>query len=90
MKQIGNGIYELSKSEYGKLKQKAVLEQNNNANNHFRGYFILKTKNGTMDMISYDLSLWAGSKPSYILYRNVNSRQIQEISGIPLGSFISR
>ena len=86
---LGNGIYELSKSEYENSKQKAVLGQSNNANDQVRNYFILKKKNGSMDLISHELSLYAGSKPSYMLYRNVNSQQVREISGIPLSRFVN-
>ena len=87
MKQIGNEIYELSKGEYERMKEKAVLGQNNNASEYVRNYFILKTKQGTMNLIGHELSLRTGSKPSYMLYRNVTPQQVQEFSGIPLDKF---
>lgn len=87
MKQMGNDIYELSKSEYERMKEKAVLGQSNNASEYVRNYFILKTKQGTMNLIGHELSLWTGSKPSYMLYKNVNPQQVQELSGIPLDEF---
>ena len=87
MKQIGNEIYELSKNEYERMKEKGVLGQNNNASEYVRNYFILKTKQGTMNLISHELSLRTGSKPSYMLYKNVTPQQVQEFSGIPLNEF---
>lgn len=88
MKELESGIYELNRSKYENLKEKAVLAQSNNASDQVRNYFILKKKNGTMDLVSHELSLYAGSKPSYMLYRNVNSQQIQAISGIPLSRYV--
>ena len=89
MKEIEKEMYELTKTEYERLKEKSELGQNNNGRDRVYSVHLIKRKDGKMDMIEYDLSLYSGSKPSYILYKNVNQKYIEEVSGIPFAEFRS-
>ena len=87
MKEIEKEMYELTKTEYERLKEKSELGQNNNGRDRVYSVYLIKRKDGKMDMIEYDLSLWAGSHPSYILYKDVDPAYIEQISGIPFENF---
>ena len=89
MKEIGKDMYEITKIEYEKLKAKADMGQNNNGRDRVYSVHLIRRKDDKMDMIEYDLSLYSGSKPSYILYKNVNQKYIEEVSGIPFAEFRS-
>ena len=84
MREIERGVYSLTKREYEGLKSKACMGQNNNSPDRIISVSLLNRKDHPMmDMIVYDLSLWAGSRPSYMLYKHVDEKRVEEISGIP-------
>ena len=87
MKEIEKEMYELTKTEYERLKEKSELGQNNNGRDRVYSVHLIRRKDNKMDMIEYDLSLYSGSKPSYILYKNVNPKYIEEVSGILFAEF---
>ena len=89
MKEIEKEMYELTKTEYERLKEKSELGQNNNGRDRIYSVHLIRRKDDKMDMIEYDLSLYSGSKPSYILYKNINPKYIEEVSGIPFAEFRS-
>lgn len=82
----GSGIYKLSKNEFYKLKDKAILVQNNNSPNRILTYHIIPGKERN-SLLEYSLSLEVHSEPSYLVYKNVSEKKIEEITGIPFEDF---
>lgn len=88
MKEIGKEMYELTKTEYKELKAKSEMCQNNNGRDRIYSVHLICKNKDKMDMIEYDLSLYSGSKSSYILYKNVDPVYIEKVSGIPFAEFM--
>ena len=85
MNKIDNSTYSLSRNEYEKLKEKAVLGQNNNSSDTICSYFIIRER--TMSLLVYQLSLWEGSKPSFLLYSDIDEEFVEHITGVPFEKF---
>ena len=80
-------VRDLSKSEYLRMKARAISGASNNSRDQINSYHVIEGRN-TKHLIFYCLSMWEGENPSYTLYRNVDEEKIEEISGIPIEEFI--
>ena len=89
VEKMEQNVIEIGKKVFDRMRAKAVASQNNNSPDTILSYYVIRGKQGNVGLLQYQLSLWKGSKPSYILYKNVNDDEIERISGIPIDKFVS-
>ena len=79
----------ISKNVFERMKERAIGGQNNNTRDRIDSYWIVPGRGNTRHLLEYSLSLYLGSRPNYIVYRNVSDESIEELSGIPFEEFES-
>ena len=81
MKEIDEDVFQLSKTEYEKARERATKNSGWVSTIGSVNYFVRKTRNG-FDLYERSVDLNSDGGTYYMRYKNVSKKWIKEISGI--------